>query len=217
MLTLSVIRQTFINSYLGGKDKEDRKLQNNFIDAILIQTRAKIAETMQAQNTEWLQRLTFETEKVKEDTGYYYKTKTKLPQIINNRGLGLYLIRSDQKNLYSSENFEILDYAKFIESRHDRYTRNKTKVALFNGDLYIRAKHIGDKIDVYCILFDPRDEPNFSDKESRFPISGENVTDMFKLAIELYLEPEIKRATENENNSSEEQLLGEKSDKRRQG
>ncbi len=204
MHTLEKIRQTFINTYLGGKDKEDRKSQNAYLNEIIIQARAALIEKERGFDSEWVQKVTVDMERVTEETGVYYKSSTIIPQLINTENAGIYMIRSNQKSLYAQDNFEVQEMIKLNAAKHDRYTKHRTKVAVLNGEMRIVTKAVlGKKIEVYCVLYDPFDEVGFTD-QLRFPISGHSYVSLLELIMTLYLNAGIKQAEENENNSTEQ-------------
>lgn len=203
MHTLETLRQTFINTYLGGKDKEDRKPQNKYIENILIQARAHMIEASGTFDVEWVQKVTVEMQKVVEETGSYYKSNTTVPQLINTANAGIYMIRSNQKNMYAEDNFEVQEMIKLMAAKHDRYTKHRTKVAILNGEMRIVTKAaLGKNIEVYCVMYDPNDEAGFTAK-SRFPYSGHLIPRLLELAFGLYLKG-LQNAKEDENNSYEQ-------------
>lgn len=204
MLTIQKIRQAFINTYLGGKDREDRRSQNAYLNEIIMQARSLLISEAKEFDTEWVQEIVLDMETVNEDTGIYHRSVTAIPTVIDRPDKrGIYMISSDQRNQYAQENFEVLPYDKFRMSVHDKYTRNKTKVSVLQGKMYIRTKSkLGKKIKCYCVFYDPFDVVGFKETD-RFPFSPSMLVKLTEIMNNLYLN-KLASAKENENNSAEE-------------
>ena len=202
-LTLEKIRQTFINTYQAGYDKEDRKLQNNFIDELIYQARAALIQNDAKYHEQCLQRKVYDITKIAEPNSIYYTTPIETINQTRN-GAGIFIVKPISSSKRAEVPFELMTIIKFFQAKYDRITKNKTKVAISGNTMFLRFPPLYadvKQIEVHAIFYNPFAVIDFSES-SPFPFSSGNISVLIETMYNIYLQ-KISQSIDTRNDSAE--------------
>jgi len=204
-VTLMLLRSEITTLLFKGPKPDDSKLNSSFFNQIVLDARANAIEmdfvTKKEFDPEIFSEYPLTVQNLDNISGEKIYT-VELPKIVylkNDLGLRVKGLGNDPNEL---EYYELVKKTRITTLRKNIY-RNKNRPICYRvgNKLTIYSMNAINEIVLECILFDPTILPNFDEKTTDFPVSGNTVNLIKKIVQDLDIKL-LKNGTVDEANNS---------------